>query len=1806
MKYPPFVLSLRFAVLVLGIFFLTSPSRATIYNVSNDSGLSSALSSVNPGDSILMANGNYSGFTVTRSGTPASPITIAATNLGGATNNTGIIKFSAVSNVILSGLTLTTSGGSLTVDGTARYVGVALTNCLSCRVTHCNFKMTNIAGGTAWVMIGGPSYSNRVDHCDFGPNSKGGSTHFIWPVGDATINGVTAPSDRMAWALGYGPFNPNIARYTMVDHNYFHDQASGVGEIMVLGAFGDTGDYQDAYTTVEYNLFVNCNGDPEIISSKSSANTLRYNTVVTSGGVFSLRAGNRGSIYGNFFLCGGNGGGVKLSERDHRVFNNYIENGDTSNYPIMSEGGDLYNVNFAHAEVMRAQIAHNTVVNCGRNVLFAHSSSLPDVDCTFANNIISQSGTLYSESVTSLNQINSSNVVYVGSNPNRAGFFYLNPLLTGTSPLRLSAGSPAIGNANTNYFPYVTDDMDGQFRGIPRDVGADEYFPGGTFLPRAPLTTNEVGPYAVDLELSALPAGQAVNPGATNIAYTVALAANAGFTNAVTFTVNGLMPGMSAGFNPPTLNGSGTVTLNVTNTGAVLGGSYPLMVTATSSNLASSTTVNLQVGRGASNLRWTSAGSGAWDAQTSSNWFNVSSNITDVFYKGDAVLLDDTAGVQTNLTLADNVAVSPSVVTNNSSVNNFTISGSGQFNGATKFVKLGTSTLTVNTTNRFSGGMTVAGGTLVAGNPYALGGQAGFIIATNGGTLDVNGNNLGMDSVLASGTGVGGTGAVVNTGADVFPALAVLELGGNTTIGGAHRWDLRAPGGDSANPAAASLSTSGNGYSLTKVGTNFVGIVSVTVDPALGNINVQGGTLDFEGNTTCMGNPNSALTVYTNATLEFYNLLYGTNLNKVVTLNAGATIQNGTGANIFLGPISLNGNNTFNIGGTSLTLSNNLSGSGTLIKTGSGTLALNANNTAFTGSTIISNGTLTVNGALTRNQQINLAPGVTLSVPGTVATGTGGIVSGGAGNNLLVSGTLVATNGTIGSLAAPVGTLNLNNATLQLAVTAGVTNAALGTLSLGGTGNTIDISSLPVGSPAQYPLIKYASLSGGFNLTLGPLPGGNLGYLSNNVANGSVDLIIYPSTFSLTAAPLTQTAANGGATVNYTVTLSTNTGFAGSVTFGIGGLPANTAFSFTPPSLSASGSSTLSVTTSNTTPVGAYPLAILGNNSASTNSTGVTLIVGRTGGANLEWDSSGSSAWDVTNSYNWFNLGTSANDQFYNGDSVLFDDTAAITSITIAAGVAVSPSVITNLSSDNNFAISGSGKITGAAGLVKDGTSTLTLSTTNDFTGPITVLNGILRVGCTNALGSTGGGTFITNGGTLDINGVNLTTEPIIASGVGLANGGAIINNGAQQTVAIKNLTLAGDTTFGGTGRWDIRNSGGAASISTGNQPWSITKVGTNQVTLVGVNPVDAALADIDIQQGTFAVQTSTAQLGDPGRTITVHSGATLDLYTLSTPLNKNIVIQDGGMIYNEKGPSSITGGITLQGNALMNTAANGSPATLNLSNIISGAGNLIKTNGGTLILAGTNTYTGNTMVTNGTLALVANGSISDSAVITVAAGAILDASGRADGALTLADGQMLNGGGTLNGNVVVGSNATLAPGNSIGILLFNNNLTLGSGGTAFMELNKTLQTNDVAQVAGTLAYGGTLALTNLSGTLTNGDHFKLFTASGYSGAFSGIVPLAPGTGLMWNTNALAVNGTLGIDLLPVPVVVPVFSNGSNLVLQVNTVSNASYVLESALNLQPPVVWAPVTTNAGTGSMITNLVPLNSTHAQQFFRYEAW
>lgn len=96
--------------------------------------------------------------------------------------------------------------------------------------------------------------------------------------------------------------------------------------------------------------------------------------------------------------------------------------------------------------------------------------------------------------------------------------------------------------------------------------------------------------------------------------------------------------------------------------------------------------------------------------------------------------------------------------------------------------------------------------------------------------------------------------------------------------------------------------------------------------------------------------------------------------------------------------------------------------------------------------------------------------------------------------------------------------------------------------------------------------------------------------------------------FSISTSPSSQSTIQGG-NVAYTVSISPSNGFADVVNFSVSGLPSGASASFAPSSVTGSGSSTLTVTTSASTPVGTYALTISGATATLNHSVNVTLNV---------------------------------------------------------------------------------------------------------------------------------------------------------------------------------------------------------------------------------------------------------------------------------------------------------------------------------------------------------------------------------------------------------------------------------------------------------------------------------------------------------------------------------------------------------------------------------------------------------------------
>lgn len=522
----------------------------------------------------------------------------------------------------------------------------------------------------------------------------------------------------------------------------------------------------------------------------------------------------------------------------------------------------------------------------------------------------------------------------------------------------------------------------------------------------------------------------------------------------------------------------------------------------------------------------------------------------------------------------------------------------------------------------------------------------------------------------------------------------------------------------------------------------------------------------------------------------------------------------------------------------------------------------------------------------------------------------------------------------------------------------------------------------------------------------------------------------------------------------------------------------------------------------------------------------VYLSITGVAGADLQWASLGDPAWDLT-AINWRNLGNNAASPFYAGDTVLLNDTnGVVTTLTIPSGLTLYPATVTDTSTNNYFTINGTGRIGGSAGLVKSGLSTLNIATPNNFTGPVDVQGGVLQTGNGSALGTVAAGTTVQSDATLDLNGQNLGGEVVTISGGGSGGIGALVNNGAGQAQALRQIILAADATIGGTGLIGVNNGGGAAGLSTGGGALSLTKVGPNQLTLQNTT-VDAALADIHITQGTIEFSGLTATMGEPTRTNAVEAGATLSISGNSLTWTKYFIFNGNGTTTTFNNGASanteLAGPVELHGDVVFNVGG----ALLTVSTDITGDGGLMKNGGSPMVLNGVNTYSGDTHINTAALRLNGTASINNSTNVIITAGATLTVTGRVDSTFSLVSGQSLRGNGVVNGHVIEVAGSTIAPGvDGIGALTVSNNITLS--GQTVMELDEIGATNDFLRCNGSITYGGTLNLVNLGGPLSPGASFKLFNASSYLGSFSSINPPTPGPGQTWDLTGLN-NGVIKV-----------------------------------------------------------------------------
>ena len=485
--------ALLFVSLIFILFSTTAYSR--IVNVSTASAFKTAVAAVAPGDTIDVASGTYdlnSYMNVATPGTADQPILIRSKVRGGANLiNKSFFDLKNTAYVTIEGFNFTPSDGTV----------VKIESCNHVRVTRCRFAVVE-STGSAWIIIqdlynatAPASSENRIDHNLFENKTLPGNYVRI----DGFQGTPTQPS-----------------QHDVIDHNYFRNIGPRITnelEAVRIGVSSLSG--KPSYTVVEYNLFEDCDGDPEFVSIKTDEDTVRFNTFRSCQGTVCFRQTSRSVAYGNFFL--GNGkdgtGGVRIYKTDNKVFNNYFENLTSTLWDaaLTITNGDVdtsSTSSSSHGRPLRSVFAFNTLVNNLHNIEIGYTNNgnygKSVINPIIANNIIVGSkNNLVTYFTTPLNPAYTGNIFFpkdsavLGITATEAQITIADPKLEFRDSIwRLSVGSPAI-DAAQGTFGYIQYDINGSLRGLLKDVGADEFSMNKPA--NLPLSSSQVGPNANDI-----------------------------------------------------------------------------------------------------------------------------------------------------------------------------------------------------------------------------------------------------------------------------------------------------------------------------------------------------------------------------------------------------------------------------------------------------------------------------------------------------------------------------------------------------------------------------------------------------------------------------------------------------------------------------------------------------------------------------------------------------------------------------------------------------------------------------------------------------------------------------------------------------------------------------------------------------------------------------------------------------------------------------------------------------------------------------------------------------------------------------------------------------------------------------------------------------------------------------------------------------------------------------------------------------------------------------------------------------------
>ncbi|EAS5692791.1 TPA: autotransporter-associated beta strand repeat-containing protein [Salmonella enterica subsp. enterica serovar Tennessee] len=961
------------------------------------------------------------------------------------------------------------------------------------------------------------------------------------------------------------------------------------------------------------------------------------------------------------------------------------------------------------------------------------------------------------------------------------------------------------------------------------------------------------------------------------------------------------------------------------------------------------------------------------------------------------------------------------------------LSGSGQVE------KSGDGTLTLSGSNTYTGGTLISGGTLVASNVEALG--TGDV--TNDAVLELNTGGT-FDNAIS------GSGQVVKSGDDALTLSGSNTYTGGTIISGGTlvATNVDALGsGDVTDNATLELNTGGT-FDNAISGSGQVVKSGDDVLTLSGANSYSGGTLISDG-TLVASNVEALGTgdVTDNATLElntggtFDNAISGSGQveksgDGTLTLSGSNTYTGGTlisGGTLVASNVEALGSGDvtndavleLNTGGD---FTNNISGSGQVVKSGDETLTLSGAN-SYTGGTLISSGTLVANdvnalgtGDVTDDATLELNTGGDFD---NAISGSGQVVKSGddvltlSGANSYSGGTLISDGTLVASNVEALGTGDVtDNATLELNTGGTFDNAISGSGQVEKSGD----GALTLSGANSY--------SGGTLISDGTLIAGRVDVLgSGDVTDNATLELNTGGTFDNAISGSGQVVKSG----DETLTLSGANSYTGGTLISSGTLVAND--------------------------VNALGTGDVTDNAVLELNTGGDFDNAISGSGKVEKSGDGTLTLSGSNTYT--------------GGTTISGGTLVATSVEALGSGDVTDNAVLELNTGGTFdnVISGSGQV------VKSGDDALTLSGANTYTGGTTINGGTLVASNVEALGSGD----IDNYASLQLNAsgqfvtANLTTHDnaTTAIGAGSALRANTLTQEANSTLAV-HLT---DSNSGAIVTADRANLGGTLDITgIGNvakswtrDAYAYTLIDTDSA--INSDFAQFTVAGMDAKQVDFLTVDGRVNADDDTRyDVTASLSWYADSDNAATDAHGTFTLSEQGHSFT------------------LNTALTDVDATLNPDSATYWDGkSLIKRGAGALILGAQNTYSGDTDVQEGALWLAETatiGSAGSAQAINIAANAAFG------GHNATVNGHVNNLGSlyfadtfTVNGDVV-NSSAMISGSDQP-----NNTLTIAgnyTGNDGHLYLNTQLgddsSPTDKLIVTGDTAGSTTLHITNVNG----------------------------------------------------------------------------------------------------------------------------